>query len=343
MSYQQAIETCFDTAIGDGGLSKAAFEDVLARTARGIETLRKHRAEESLPLLALPEARADLPPLVPVANRHREAFEAVVVLGTGGSSLGAQTLTALRGETGGPRLFFLDNVDPQSFEELFAALSPKKTGFLVISKSGGTAETLVQFFAAIDWVRTHLDAAALPEHFTIITEPGDNPLRRLSERWKIPCLDHDPGIGGRFSALSLVGLLPAMIAGLDAQAVRQGAAGVLDATLRAKRPSDSQAAIGAALHVALGETQGIREAVFMPYLDRLDSLGRWYRQLWAESLGKKGRGTTPIRALGTVDQHSQLQLYLDGPKDKFFTLLFGETRGKGPAIDKDLAQDPELG
>ncbi|MCE2510351.1 MAG: glucose-6-phosphate isomerase [Alphaproteobacteria bacterium] len=342
MSYQQTIETCFDTAIGEGGLSREAFEKVLARTAQGIETLRRQRAEGNLALLALPEAREDLAALNPLAARYRQRFDRVVILGTGGSSLGGRTLTALREEGAAPRLQFLDNVDPQTFEACFAAATPKKTGFLVISKSGDTAETLVQFFAALDWVRTNLGDAAIREHFTIVTEPGDNALRRLGERWAIPCLDHDPGIGGRFSVLSLVGLLPAMIAGLDAAAVRQGAADVLERTLKANRPSDSQAAIGAALHVAFDETKAIRNAVFMPYLDRLDDLGRWHRQLWAESLGKDGHGTTPIQALGTVDQHSQLQLYLDGPKDKFFTLLFGESRGKGPEIPKDLAEDPAL-
>lgn len=342
MSYQQTIETCFDAAIGEGGLREAAFEKTLAKTARGIEGLRKQHAEGSLALLTLPQARDDLAELAPVAMRYRERFEQVVILGTGGSSLGAQTLTALRGETGSPTLRFLDNVDPQTFEDLFATASVKKTGFLVISKSGGTAETLTQFLAALDWVRTNLNDAAIQERFTIITEPGNNALRRLGERWTIPCLDHDPGIGGRFSVLSLVGLLPAMIAGLDAHAVRHGAAAVLESTLLAKHPAESEAAIGAALHVALSETKAIRGTVFMPYLDRLAGLSRWYRQLWAESLGKEGRGTTPIQALGTVDQHSQLQLYLDGPKDKFFTLLFGESQGKGPRMPKGLADDPDL-
>ena len=347
MPYQQVIETCFDAAIGEGGLCEAAFAARLAKTAAGIENLRSHRAQNSLALLALPEAKDDLAELTAVANRHRQGFQHIVLLGTGGSSLGGQTLAALCTSEFGPprdapRLYFLDNIDPKSFTDLFSKLPGEKTAFLVISKSGGTAETLAQFFAALDWMRTQQSDAAIAKHFTIVTEPGDNVLRRQAKRWSIPCLDHDPGIGGRFSVLSLVGLLPAMIAGVDPLAVREGARQVLDATLGATDPAKAEPAIGAALHVALAETKAAHQAVFMPYCDRLAPFGLWHRQLWAESLGKAGHGTTPVCARGTVDQHSQLQLYLDGPRDKFFTLLLAKSRGKGPLIPKDLADDPAL-
>lgn len=347
MPYQQIIETCFATTIGEGGLPEAAFETVLAKTAAGIDTLRNHRAEKTLPLLALPGAHDDLAALGDIAKRHRERFGHVVVLGTGGSSLGGRTLTALRSNAFGPpkdapHLSFLDNIDPQSFADLFCSLPARETAFLVISKSGGTAETLTQFFAALDWIRTQRSDGEIGKHFTIITEPGDNPMRRLGQRWAIPCLDHDPKIGGRFSVLSLVGLLPAMIAGIDPLAVRQGARDVLETTLAATQPRHAAPAIGAALHTAMAGHLAIRQTVFMPYLDHLAMLGLWHRQLWAESLGKAGHGTTPIHALGTVDQHSQLQLWLDGPKDKFFTLLLGDNQGKGPLVPKDLAQDPAL-
>lgn len=342
MLYRHVIETCFDTAIGEGGLRKEAFEKWLARTASGLARLRKHRAEETLPLLKLPDARDDLVRLEPLARQYRERFDRVVLLGTGGSSLGARALAALAPSERKPRLLFFDNVDPWSFENLFRNADPRKTGFLVVSKSGGTAETLTQFLAALDWVRQRLDEKAVPERFTVIAEPGENALRRLAARWAIPCLDHDPKIGGRFSVLSLVGLLPAMIAGLDPRGVREGAGRVLDATLAANNPAAAEPAIGAALHMALAETRHLSQTVFMPYLDRLDGFGLWVRQLWAESLGKQGRGTTPIQALGTVDQHSQLQLYLDGPKDKFFTLLLADTVGQGPEIPPALAADPDL-
>ncbi len=142
--------------------------------------------------------------------------------------------------------------------------------------------------------------------------------------------------------LSNVGLLPALIAGLDAAALRQGAATVLDATLAATDPASAPPALGAALAVALAERRAIATIVLMPYVDRLAAFGLWFRQLWAESLGKDGKGTTPVRALGAVDQHSQLQLYLAGPSDKMFTLLLLDQAGAGERVPPDLAQDPAL-
>jgi glucose-6-phosphate isomerase len=185
-------------------------------------------------------------------------------------------------------------------------------------------------------------ADALSKHAIAITEPRDNVLRRLATRLGLTILDHDPSIGGRYSVLSNVGLLPALLAGIDAAALRQGAGAVLDETLAATSPRDAAPALGASIAVGLAEQRGIGTTVVMPYLDRLGHFGLWFRQLWAESLGKDGKGTTPIRALGTVDQHSQLQLYLAGPADKMFTLVMGAPAGNGGAIAPDLGSDPEL-
>jgi len=148
-------------------------------------------------------------------------------------------------------------------------------------------------------------------------------------------------VGGRYSALSLVGLLPAMIAGLDPVAVRQGAAEVLDRALTAN-PADSAPALGAAMNVALLWQKRICTTVLMPYIDTLASFGLWFRQLWAESLGKDGTGTTPIRAMGTVDQHSQLQLYLAGPADKFYTLILMPRAGTGLRVAPELGEEQAL-
>ncbi|MEE2971138.1 MAG: glucose-6-phosphate isomerase, partial [Pseudomonadota bacterium] len=228
-----------------------------------------------------------------------------------------------------------------TFSALFAALDLARTGFIVISKSGGTAETLTQFLACFDAVRGVVsgDAGA---HFLAITEPNDNVLRRLAAAHDIATLDHDPGVGGRFSALSVVGLLPAMIAGLDAHAVRHGAAELLVPILAGAAAEDTPSAIGAAVSVALTRAKGVSQTVLMPYVDRLADFGLWYRQLWAESLGKGGQGTTPIRAIGTVDQHSQLQLYLDGPADKMFTMIMLDVAGSGAIVPPELTSDPAL-
>lgn len=347
MPYRHLIDTCFETAIGEFGLTPKEYAETLAETAPALAELRAAHAEGRLALLRLPEARDDLAALDLVARRYRAAFAHVVVLGTGGSSLGGQALCALadRGfgpRRGAPKLWFLDNVDPDSFAAVAEALDPARTGFLVISKSGGTAETMFQFVAMLGHMRRALGKGALSDHFTVITEPGDNPMRRLAARLGLPVLDHDPGIGGRYSALSLVGLLPAMIAGLDGAGVREGAALVLGPALAAGEPEGCAPAVGAAISIALLRHRFLTTTVLMPYVDRLAYFGLWFRQLWAESLGKGGQGTTPVRAVGTVDQHSQLQLYLDGPRDKMFTLIQLDTAGLGPAGESDLTDDPDL-
>src|SRR3954447_16599590 len=149
-------------------------------------------------------------------------------------------------------------------------------------------------------------------------------------------LEHDPGVGGRYSALTNVGLLPAAMIGLDIGAIRDGAALALAPVLDARASADVPAAVGAALAVALAQTKPI--SVLMAYADRLERFTRWYVQLWAESLGKDGKGTTPVGAIGPVDQHSQLQLYIAGPRDKLFTIITTSPVGRGPRMTADLSK-----
>ena len=200
----------------------------------------------------------------------------------------------------------------------------------------------MQLVIVLEVLRDALGRKSPAERCLILTEPKDNPLRRLAERESIRLIDHDPGIGGRFSVLSNVGVLPALIAGLDAEALRRGAEAALSETLSAKTPRAAPAALGAAVSVGLAELHNLRATVLMPYADQLAPFGLWYRQLWAESLGKSGKGTAPICALGAVDQHRQLQLYLDGPADKMFTIVMLGQAGKGRRVPADLAADPDL-
>jgi glucose-6-phosphate isomerase len=262
----------------------------------------------------------------------------VVLFGTGGSALGARTLAALAAQgqgnrDGAPELCVPDNLDPDQMAAVLASDELAHTAFLVISKSGGTGETLAQALTAISTVRDGLGAAALAEHFLAISEPGQGALRQLGANMGFRVLDHDPDVDGRFSVFSLVGLLPAMILGLDGAAVRNGARMVLEHALTTP---DSPPAMGAALQVGL-QRHGLGQSVLLAYGEAFKPFVLWYRQLWAESLGKQGQGTTPIDALGPVDQHSQLQLYLDGPADKQFTLLTLQQAGRGPLVDADLA------
>jgi glucose-6-phosphate isomerase len=337
LAYTQNIDACF----GEKILDRNALDRMMERTDTALAEIKGWYETGQLPLLRLPEATEDLKALEPVAARFR-GLKTVVVLGTGGSSLGGQTLYALADagfgpKPGAPKLYFLDNVDPVTFDQLLARVDLATTGFVVISKSGSTAETLCQFLICYPQLQ---NTAGYKDRVVVVTEPGENILRRFAEGEGLQVLDHDPKVGGRFSVLSLVGLLPAMIAGLDVAAVRRGALAVLQTALAGK-PTECPPAVGAALSLALNEW-GKTQTVLMPYLDALAWFAMWYRQLWAESLGKQGYGTTPIRALGTVDQHSQVQLYLDGPKDKMFTLILSACAGTGAVVSPQLASDPRL-
>lgn len=346
--YQQDIGDCLADAIGADGLTRDTLDTLLASLGDGLADVKAAYRDARLPILHLPEQRDDVAALEPIAAHYRRSFKDVVILGTGGSSLGGRALHEMAyprrgGERNGtPNLHIVTNVDPFSFDALCQRLDCETTGVIVISKSGGTAETLMQFLSILPLYREALGDGRLKDHFTLITEPTDNPLRRIGARFHMPVLDHDPQVGGRYSVLSLVGMLPAMISGLDPVLVREGAAVVLHETLEAATAADSQPAIGAAVSVGLWQYHNATSSVMLAYSDRLGSLARWYRQLWAESLGKKGKGTTPIYGTGPVDQHSQLQLWLDGPKDKMFTVLGGPIAQGTDPVDPALADDPKL-
>lgn len=322
------------------------FDAVLARTTGALSKLRARHADGSLPLLRLPEKRDDIATILGYAALLRDGTRDVVFLGTGGSSLGGQTLAQLAGCAvpgvgmlrDPPRIHFMDNLDPDSYGALLARLPLKTSRFVAVSKSGGTGETLMQTIAALDAVKAaKLDPHA---HFIGITEPirggKSNGLRDLLGQHQIRLMDHDPGVGGRFSVLTNVGLLPAAVCGLDIGAVRTGAADALAPALAGKSPAEVPAAMGAALAISLASHKTI--SVMMAYADRLERFTKWYVQLWAESLGKDGKGTTPIGALGPLDQHSQLQLFIAGPRDKLFTVVTADPAGRGPRMPADLAK-----
>lgn len=346
MGFTLDLAGCLEGRLGAGALPEAALRRKAETLRPALDRLAALRAagEGHPEFLLLPDRRADLEPARDLAAALGERCDDVLILGTGGSSLGGQTLYALADAPLGPphpRLHFLDNVDPFGFERLLDRLDLARTGVVAVSKSGGTAETLCQFTVILEAMLEALDESRLAGQAAVLTEPKDSPLTALAERWRLPRLNHDLGVGGRFSVLSVVGLLPALLAGLDAAAFREGAAAVLDRALGAQGTEPASPAGGAALAVLLAE-RGRSQSVMMPYVDRLADFGLWYRQLWAESLGKEGKGSTPIRALGPVDQHSQLQLYLQGPADKLFTLIRLETAGSGPRVPAAIADDPRL-
>jgi glucose-6-phosphate isomerase len=348
-ALEQSIALATAERVGTHGVTKATLDAMVAKTEPALDWLRAGYADGSLPHLKIPEERGDLAIIEGAAKKLRDGATDVVFLGTGGSSLGGQTLLQLAGHNvpgigtlrDKPRLHFLDNLDPQTFAEMLSKLPLATTKFVAISKSGGTGETLMQTMAVIDAIKRAGLEKKIPELLLGLSEPakpgGKNGLRTMLEHFKVPMLDHHTGIGGRFSVLTNVGLLPAAVAGLDIAAIRAGAAKAVAPILARKPAADVAPAVGAALSIALANA-GKNITVLMPYADRFAWLAKWYVQLWAESLGKDGKGTTPLAALGPVDQHSQLQLFIAGPRDKLFTVVTVGAKGKGPRMPADLAK-----
>jgi glucose-6-phosphate isomerase len=348
--FTHSIDHAREETIGEHGISPPALDVMLSRSEGALDWLRARHADGGLRLLQLPALRDDLDEIVQAARRLTGGATDVVLLGTGGSSLGGQTLVQLADHAvpgvgafrRAPRLHFMDNLDPATFAALLEKLPLATTRFVAISKSGGTGETLMQTIAVLAALKQAGLTERLPELMLGLTEPAKgnkrNGLRDLLGKFGIPMLEHDTGVGGRFSVLTNVGLLPAAMAGLDIKAVRAGAAAALEPVLAGKPAAEVPAAVGAALAVALTVTTGKHMSVMMAYADRLERFTRWYVQLWAESLGKRGKGTTPIGALGPVDQHSQLQLFIAGPRDKLFTIITVGCAGKGPRMDAELAK-----
>ena len=292
----------------------------------------RHRSGE-LGFLDLPGDGGLLGQTAAFSGRVRGRFRDVVVLGIGGSALGPVALrTALRppqwnqlndrARDGWPRLHVLDNVDPVTVAATLDRVALAETLFLVVSKSGGTAETMAQYLI----VRARLEDARLPlaDHLAFVTDPQRGALRPIAARDGIPTLDIPANVGGRFSVLSPVGMLPAALIGIEVAAILEGAADLVRRCGDAD-PSRNPAAAFAVLQW-LADTIGGRPVhVLMPYADPLRDVAAWFVQLWAESLGKRRGGghvgPTPVPALGATDQHSQVQLFMEGPPDKTLTFL----------------------
>lgn len=314
---------------GPGACPQSAFASAMADSEKALAWLKdQHRANE-LELLSVPSRRDDLVAAQAVVDSFCKDSSDVAVLGIGGSSLGGQALKALE-RTGrkGPRVTFHDNPDPESWQGAMSRFDLRTTRFIAISKSGGTAETLIQALTAADAIEKAGGGKYLKYHFAIVTEPKPSPLRAFAQSIGAPILDHPTGVGGRYSVLTIVGALPALVMDLDVNALRDGAQIVLDHAL--SQPAQGvPAAQGAALHYALSKVDRLHETVLWAYADKLATLSGWWRQLWAESLGKNGKGSTPVGAVGPVDQHSQLQLFRDGPGHSLFTIVATDTKSKG--------------
>lgn len=341
--YHQTIDACMQDKIGVHGLSEDELSSVFTSLTAGFNKIKNRDFAGATPLLALPSQTDDLEAIETLAEAIRRRFNHVVVVGSGGSCLSGSALLAFAPSVS-PTFDFLDNIDPDMMENVLGKLQLESTCFIFVSKSGTTVETLSQLYVLTDIVQCKVGRSAVKAGFIIITEPeeiiGANPMRSLAREYNMRVLDYANDIGGRFSILTNVGLLPAAIAGIDIRALRNGARKIVEQFDEAKSPADFAPAIGAAMQFCFYQ-RSRNISVFMPYSQRLSGLAAWYRQCWAESLGKDGKGTTPFSAVGTTDQHSQLQLYLSGPKDKIFTLITLNREGTGEKIIV-TDQNPEL-
>ena len=350
--FSQSIEGVLEDRVGAGGLSQAQLDNWTDKLKAPLKSLQQKYASGALPLLRVPEDSDDLDAAEQALAALSKGAQRIIFFGTGGSGLGGRMLAQysrcyLPGENepgahGRPEVRFYDNLDGYTLAGLLAALDFETTRFVMTSKSGGTPETLMQALATLQAVGDAGLKDKIPQLFLAITEPHmegvKNGMRDLCAHFNIPTLEHHTGVGGRYSVLTNVGLLPALARGLDARAIRRGAADMAQLMLSAGSPAELPAAVGAAQAVAFDKEKNIRNLVLMPYADQLGQFGAWYAQLWAESLGKSGNGSTPIAALGPVDQHSQLQLYLDGPRDHLVTLMRLDCAAAGPRLDPQLAK-----
>src|ERR1700761_345874 len=319
---------------GKGSVPREAYDQALAKSAETLSWLKDQHRTKGLELLGIPTRTDDLRAATKQAAALK-GFTTVAVLGIGGSSLGGQALTALRKVTK-PYVEFHDNPDPFSWARALKRFDLKKTHFIAISKSGGTAETLMQVLTAAEALE-RAGVKKLAKHFTIITEPHQSALADFADGIGAVKLDHPLGVGGRYSVLTMVGALPGLAMGLNFKQLRAGAQAALEQVLNAAPPADAPAACGAALHYALSQQNKLATTILWPYADDLAGFGGWGREVWSESLGKQGQGSTPVSVLGPVDQHSQLQLFRDGPGNALFTLMAVDTKGKGPAAPKARA------
>lgn len=338
-----------------GGLTPASWKGAQKLFTKAQQVFERRRAGGELGFLDLPGNAALHAQSTEFTKRTRGKFDDVVVLGIGGSALGPIALrTALRkphwnlldaGERDlRPRLHVLDNVDPATIAALLERIKLERTLFIVTSKSGGTAETMAQYLVVRGTLERHKLSAR--DHIVFVTDPAKGALRPLAKREGIPALDIPPNVGGRFSVLAPVGVLPAALIGIDTVKLLSGAQQVASRCTSGDLRENSAGAF-ATLQYLADVRKGQHIHVLMPYSDALRDMAAWFVQLWAESLGKrqikggKHVGPTPLGALGATDQHSQVQLFMEGPVDKTITFV-SVPRRDDVEIPKLHADVPEL-
>jgi len=321
------------------GLPSAFLDGAEQQLRRVHQALHAKVSSGELPFLALHDDRQTVDEIVQFAREVHESgdFDDCVILGIGGSSLGSK---ALVDALGAPRLrmHFCDNVDPDKLAHIQTALDWNRTLFVAITKSGSTVETIAQTL----WVRQRLRALYSVDEarrrLIAVTDPQDGFLRELATQEGFTSFSVPPNVGGRYSVFTPVGLLPAALAGIDIKRIMKGMSWAVS-TLRSADPTENSAlaVAGALAHLSTHDGRAVLATV--PYRNCLESCARWFAQLWAESLGKDGHGSTPVTAVGSTVQHSQLQLWMDGPPNT--VVQFIDVQEFDHDITVDTAEFPQ--
>jgi glucose-6-phosphate isomerase len=350
-----------DKLDGQHGIARSQIHELVQRFPTVVAEIEARRRQGEYGFYGLGSQGDVVRGIRRFADGVGQAYDHVLILGIGGSALGTKALlTALKTPAWNelddeareyyPRITILENVDPTSISAALRRIDPRRVIVNVISKSGGTAETLAQYLIVRAWLDQSLGPDAAARHLVFTTDPVKGPLRELAGKEGIASLEVPPEVGGRFSVLTAVGLLPAALIGIEIEKLVQGARNALDEAARVdllKNP----AGLYSALLWAADAWVGANVHVLMPYSDRLRDFSAWFVQLWAESLGKRldrrGQpifaGPTPVAAVGATDQHSQVQLFMEGPFDKVVTFVRIEGPGEDVRIPHRADLPEELG
>jgi len=317
--YQNLVEV-------EGGLQSDELDEIKPRLREAADQF----LGDPPGFMKLPKTReyADTSARVAEEIRNSGATD-FIHAGIGGSALGPMALhralshpyyNALSAEDRrGPRMHFAENTDPATLSAILDLADPNGTYVNVVTKSGSTAETMANFLVIRGFLIDSLGDFGFQGRTIATTDPEEGFLKQIADREDLRVLPIPPDVGGRFSVLTPVGLLPAAVAGLDIDALLAGAAQCVDEVN--EQGSEHPAVVGAAMHFLMDTARGRNVRVMMTYADALERLAAWFVQLWAESLGKDGKGSTPHGAVGTTDQHSQVQLYMEGPQDKVIEIV----------------------
>jgi glucose-6-phosphate isomerase len=318
-----------DSAVGSHGIPESLFAATAASAQRAVEAIETAHSDGNLAFASLPLNDKPVNDVLSFAREH--AFKNIVIVGIGGSALGPAALESALSPPGAARkLVVLDNIDPDFIAGTLAALNPADTFVNVIAKSGVTAETMATFAIVRKWMSDALGSSKLRDRFAVTTDPQKGDLLAIARQEKFPVFEIPQNVGGRFSVLTPVGTLPAALLGLDVESMMRGAA---ETAAQSRRPMSENPALAAAFVQWILDHQFRKSIlVLFPYSQALWKFAFWFKQLWGESLGKKFDrrqnevhcGQTPTAALGVTDQHSQLQLFIEGPNDKSF--LFWSVR-----------------